>query len=124
MAAEICNSALKASYRFPNPISLTVINFQEVLAAVKDGAEVAVLCDLGDKFITEKVKTIFKKEGLAKVHKFIIIIMFTLHISIAKGNKFENRYFHLMTKVIHLGDCNADLHLSRQLHLPFLSSSF
>ncbi|PAV71751.1 hypothetical protein WR25_04400 [Diploscapter pachys] len=49
VAAEICNNALK-----------------EVLAAVKDGAEVAVLCDLGDKFITEKVKTIFKKEGLAK----------------------------------------------------------
>ena len=81
VAAEICNSALKASYRFPNPISLTVINFQEVLAAVKDGAEVAVLCDLGDKFITEKVKTIFKKEGITKVHIYYYYYVYLAHFN-------------------------------------------
>ncbi|CAI5449572.1 unnamed protein product [Caenorhabditis angaria] len=50
VAAEITNAALKA-----------------VIAAVKEGAVVGELCDLGDKFILERTSKLYKKEkGLTK----------------------------------------------------------
>lgn len=61
VAAEITNAVLK-----------------EVIAAVKDGAEVGQLCDLGDKLVVEKTSKIFKKEK--DVTKACIIYLFIINL--------------------------------------------